>query len=63
MCVCEVACLPKESQKLAHILKSWAFGMLRHFWKLFFSVSRDFLAVFAFTQVEQEKKPQFTAAA
>jgi hypothetical protein len=30
--------------------------MLRHFWKLFFSVSRDFLAVFAFTQVEQEKK-------
>jgi hypothetical protein len=53
--VCEVACLSKERQNLAHALKIWVFGISCNFQKLFFPVSHDFLAIFAFTQVEQDK--------
>ena len=55
VCVCEVACLSKERQNLAHALKIWVFGISCNFQKLFFPVSDDFLAIFAFTQVEQDK--------
>ena len=53
--VCEVACLSKESQNLAHALESWVFGMPCYFKNFFFPVNHDFLAIFAFTPVEQDK--------